>query len=300
MVLKNMPLSKRAQIFAISQLERVRHEASGFPVGVFEQPFNFSRDKLYEIFDGLNSERINASLQNKRVLKNLKTRMGRYASQVISENPEAFEKPNYPIRALELWMCTVGGGILPERRADITTIWNLFQESLPQIEEAINQLITESKANIAIFGEEGYYDKIDPAAWRSWCDFVPKPYNTELFSAVDTFGDTYVYRIFDSILAIFCKHLGQEKGEEAMLCFSLFNRGLPISERLDFDALTETYIKAQLTPEEAALSVISKTASLFKEKRNSKNLTQDQIKVADSFSLSLKKVLEAESHQKIY
>ena len=297
-----MPLSARAQILAISQLERVRLESLGFPVGVLEQPFNFSRDKLYEIFDELNTVRINSLSYNKQYKKNLKRRMGRYANQIISEIRDENEQLTYPIRALELWMCTIAGGILPERREDIIGIWSQFRESLPQVGSAINQLILDSKNISFLFEEdnnEWNYAKIDPDVWKNWCDFVPKPYIIDSFSTVDTFGDTYVYRIMDSISEIFIKHLGQEKGKEAMLYFSLFNRTLLETDELDFDAQTETYIKAQLTPEEAALSVISKTASLFKEKMNNKTLTQDQIRIADSFTLSLKKVLEAENYQKV-
>lgn len=303
LILEKMPLPARAQILAISQLERVRMESLGFPVGVLEQPFNFSRDKLYEIFNELNALRVNSLSYNKKQIKNLKRRMGRYANQIISEIREENEQLTYPIRALELWMCTIAGGILPQRRADIISIWSLFRESLPQVGDAINELILDSKNTSAIFEEdinEWDYAKIDPVIWKNWCNFVPKPYKIDSFSTVDTFGDTYVYRIMDSISGLFSKHLGQEKGEEAMLYFSLFNRTLLETGGLDFDALTETYIKAQLTPEEAALSVISKTASLFKEKKNNKNLTQDQIKIADSFALSLKKVLEAENHQKAF
>jgi len=164
-----------ARVLALAQVLRVQFAADDPALRAgLDRPSTFAKSDLFDIYVPLEDLKIKASLQLDANIANFK-RMG-------------MPMPNFAIdharvsnRALEVWMCTVGGAILPKRRGDVIEIWRSLQSATPHVRGALDQIRSVEARTSAIVGERvDMFATIDDAEWLAECRHVPAEYQNEV------------------------------------------------------------------------------------------------------------------------
>ncbi len=71
-------------------------------------------------------------------------------------------------------MCTLGAGVVPNRRDDVRKIWRHMRQAGPYLEEAIKQIIENEKLTEGVTGQQAaFFSNFDETDWRRLCDFSP-------------------------------------------------------------------------------------------------------------------------------
>lgn len=160
---------RRATILAIAQIVREEAlESSDFPRDVLDRPLDYPRDYLMNLYEKMESIRNINTLELEQTKKNMRT--------FGMELPEfAVTHAKNAARGLEVWMCTVGAGITPDRRDDVREIWHYLSGSFDSVGEAISGLrATELKtAELTGVPEAGIFSDIEQDEWVEACHFVP-------------------------------------------------------------------------------------------------------------------------------
>lgn len=168
--------SRRGMLLAIATALRLNAlENSGIPRSVLDKPLDYSRTDLLRFYSAMEDIKNLNTLQIKQTQKNME-RTG-------------MELPNFSVehakltgRGLEVWMCTVGAGIVTERRDDVREIWNMLVDSLANVETAIVELreFEQKTAMMTGIPSEGMFQDIDTDEWVEECRFFPSQFSKSL------------------------------------------------------------------------------------------------------------------------
>jgi hypothetical protein len=167
---------RQATILALAQYFRGRMlREMDVPDAMLDKPLDYSRSDLWSIYDILETLRNQNTLQLDATIKNAR-RIGMELPQFSIDHAKATS------RALEVWMATLGAGIVPDRRDDVRAIWSHLSGSLEHVEEAIIQLRTVEQRTSEMTGmpAEEMFAEINPNDWLAYCRFVPSALSSGL------------------------------------------------------------------------------------------------------------------------
>ncbi len=165
----------RAKILAIaSVLGKDLFADVEIPIDVVDRPLDYSREDLMRFYEVLEDIRNSATVQ----MEHLKKSMARFG---VNFPPFAESHVKLSNRALEVWMATVGAGIVTERRGDVREIWRLLVQSRPHLDMAINAIVEVEKKTMEITGQQGgMFSAYDRTEWKKACNFVPSQFSKTL------------------------------------------------------------------------------------------------------------------------
>ena len=159
-------LVKRATILALAQRVRVRF-AETATAEALDRPLDCRRDVLLEIF---------------RRLEGFKDRHGHTldatSSTIRGTNVELsemlVEHAGQTTRGVEVWMCTLGAGIIPHSREDVVLIWSYLTSSFSYVEQAIGNLRHVENLTREATGEaDAVLPPIADEEWKKLCTYAP-------------------------------------------------------------------------------------------------------------------------------
>lgn len=83
-------------------------------------------------------------------------------------------------RGLEVWMCILATGIVPDRTDDVREIWKLLSSSVPSLNDAISKLkkIEEMTNDATGMPTKGMYGNVSDDYWVETCQYVPGIFRT--------------------------------------------------------------------------------------------------------------------------
>ena len=155
----------RAKILAMAQLLRLSifHEAG--IEGAIDRPLDYSRDELMKLYSGLETVRNNSVVQMNALKKNMQN--------FGMELPDfSVEHAKITSRGLEVWMCTLGAGIAPNRRDDVRSIWMMLSGSLRDAPEAIANIRAVEQQTSDMTGS-GQMFALSDDEWLELCRYIP-------------------------------------------------------------------------------------------------------------------------------
>lgn len=162
---------KKAMILALAQLFRNEmFEPMSVPKDIFDNPLEYSRSDLMEFYSVLENMRNQSRAQldaNKKNMKNFGMELPNFA----------IEHVNNSNRALEIWMCTLGAGISPDKRDDVRDIWGMVFGAKETLPEAINRLRDIERQTGEMTGQTvGMFDEMDDQEWIDACNYIPSSF----------------------------------------------------------------------------------------------------------------------------
>ena len=140
---------------------------------VFDKPLDYKRDDLMSFFENLEDVRIFAESQRDQLSKSLGAAFPDFAREHATDMN----------RALEIWMVTIGVGIVPDRRDDVRKIWQILAESKPYLDDAIDEILKmEADAAVILGGSDtAIFSNLDVTDWKNKCEFMPSQLMKELY-----------------------------------------------------------------------------------------------------------------------
>jgi hypothetical protein len=167
---------KRATILALAQLLRADAlSEAGLSADVLDRPLDYCRDHLMRYYELLETWRNSNILQIEAVRANMR-RLGMILPTF------AVDHATTTGRALEIWMCTLGAGIVTERRDDVRAIWSYLSCSLNNLDQAFQNLQELEQKTAAMTGscDTSMFSTLDISDWKDLCRFVPSAFAKEL------------------------------------------------------------------------------------------------------------------------
>lgn len=163
---------KRASILALSQVLRITMFTE--QQDLLNRPFDYSRDELMQFYCALEILR-NQSTVDETALQNYMLELG-------------VELPNFTLnhfeiskRALEIWMCTLGAGILPGRRDEVRAIWGYLISATSSLQMAFSQLKNTERLMGEMSGSDiEMFSGIEETEWGEACKYIPEIFIKEL------------------------------------------------------------------------------------------------------------------------
>jgi hypothetical protein len=123
-----------AIILALSCLYRdILTEEMGVPANVLDRPSSYERGNLITFYSVLETVRNNNAAQFGQVRTFFKG-MGLPLPEFLSQHTANVG------RAIETWMCTIGGGAKPEVQEEVRLIWGGLLRSAPLLPQAMMHL----------------------------------------------------------------------------------------------------------------------------------------------------------------
>ena len=159
-------LVRRATILAMAQSVRVTCGEAGM-ADAFDCPLDRSRETLFDIFRRVEATRAQSSVALDATRSSLR--------RVDVELTEMFvEHAKMTTRGVEVWMCTLGAGIIPHSREDVVLIWSYLASSFSHVEQAIRNLRSIEKRMHEATGAAGaMLPPIADEEWKKLCTYVP-------------------------------------------------------------------------------------------------------------------------------
>lgn len=162
---------QRAEILVLAQYLRcVVLEQEGIDQSVLDKTLDFTREELIKQFEVIEHIRDQA---RSHLLMTIK-KIHRSGDQLLYSNNKHIQNT---LCALELWLCTIGAGFIPEKREDISYIWLVLTGSHCYHEQAISCMLKTQIGNLIGVPRAGKFDKLNASEWLSQCDFVPSPFD---------------------------------------------------------------------------------------------------------------------------
>ena len=92
----------------------------------------------------------------------------------------AVEQSKNANRGIEIWMCTVGAGIVPDRRDEVRQIWAMLSQGVSVAPEAMRRLeeIAKLTENATGAKASGMFEELAPDQWLAAADFVPSAFRS--------------------------------------------------------------------------------------------------------------------------
>jgi hypothetical protein len=162
---------KRATILALAQLLRGQMVAhTDFPRDVLNRPLDYPRDQLLEVYKIFETIRNQNALSINATKESLR-RVGLGLPQFSEDHAKNTG------RGIEVWMCTVGAGICPDRREDVRSIWRYLSGATPQLGDAISQLREVEYKTMEMTGSSSdQMFGLSDREWSDFCRFVPEAF----------------------------------------------------------------------------------------------------------------------------
>jgi hypothetical protein len=85
-------------------------------------------------------------------------------------------------RALEVWMVTVGAGIVVDRRDDVRDIWRMLSRSKASLDIVMDEIVAVEQKSSEMTGEQCMtFSSISRDIWKTSCDFIPTQFSKDLY-----------------------------------------------------------------------------------------------------------------------
>ena len=166
---------RQAKILALaSVLGKEFFEGCGIPDDVANRPLDYSRADLMRFYEDLEDIKISMTQQIDG-LKKMSSRMGMQFPKFAQDYAEDTR------RALEIWMVTVGAGIVIDRRDDVRDIWGMLTNSKASLDVVMDEILALEAKTAEMTGEQSMiFSLISREDWKAYCDFVPTQFSKEL------------------------------------------------------------------------------------------------------------------------
>jgi hypothetical protein len=157
-------LTKRATILALAQFLRPAFFGEGrLPDVAICHPLHHNQIDLRACYDILENNR-NGQRRNTTISRrNERALFGRDLQQFFLDHTKAVE------RGTEVWMCTIGAGIVAGRRDDVRLIWAHLTTALDGVPDAIRELRQVGER----LGADDLFAEVDTTEWIGLCKFAP-------------------------------------------------------------------------------------------------------------------------------
>jgi hypothetical protein len=182
--LENADETRRAVILALAHFLRMGLVDAEPAIQRFlDRPFDYERVLLMKVYGILEHSRNLSMGQSETTKRNYVAMRQKAASLGLSfEGPS--ELPQFAIqhfkntqRGMEIWMCTLGAGIAPDRRGDVQLIWSYLMKSMRSLPIAIEELRSVERRTAEMTGvPDGQLFSINSKEWLELCRFVPSPF----------------------------------------------------------------------------------------------------------------------------
>tara|TARA_R110002012_G_scaffold260739_2_gene442461 strand:- start:594 stop:1199 length:606 start_codon:yes stop_codon:yes gene_type:complete len=150
------------------------NEDIGIPLDVVNRPLDYSRNDLMGFYEILEDVHNNQALQRQQTKKML-VQMGMEFPEFAEENAKDANT------ALNIWMVTVGSGIVIDRRDDVRDIWRLLIDSRPFIADAITHILQIQELTAQMTGQEvEIMDEESVDIMKQLSNFCPEQFSKEL------------------------------------------------------------------------------------------------------------------------
>lgn len=156
---------QRATILAIAQWLRQSMFDDNGMANVVDRPLDYSRSELMKFYGGLENIRNQSAVEMEHTKANM-LRLGLELPQF------AIDHAKNTARGLEIWMCTLGAGICPNRREDVREIWSYLTASLDHFAVAITN-IREVERRTGEMTGAGPIFNVTYSEWFGLCEYVP-------------------------------------------------------------------------------------------------------------------------------
>jgi hypothetical protein len=158
-----------AQLFRCHMVEHI-HGAEA----MINRPADFSHYRLMLLYCRLEDQRNQLERGLARTKRNARS-LG-YSLPVFFE-----EHVRNTMRGLEVWMASVGVGVLPDRRIELFGMWQQFKISRPALPAAIEVMRTleEELCRTAPAMDYEMFGGISDADWLACCDFTPESFRPD-------------------------------------------------------------------------------------------------------------------------
>jgi hypothetical protein len=166
---------RRAMLLANAQrfrLEMLDEDKAGLAPSYFDLSRSHSRADLFKIYEVFETIRNNMNYQYEQIQKRL-ARIGVMLPAYAVEHSKNIN------RGLEVRMCTLGSGIVPDRHDDVRKIWMMLSEGLPLVPEAIRRLQEIAESMATFTGASNPTDMFDEQTipkLLAAADFVPSAF----------------------------------------------------------------------------------------------------------------------------
>ena len=174
--LESMPPSDRAYILAMATFTRIKMiqptlSELNLPEDILHQPIKNTESNLYTLYNVLEKLRNSSSFQRTQTEKNLKN-LGMPMPEYAKGHAIASE------RALEVWMCTIGLGITPNKKNDVIEIWKLLINTVDLIDDSIERIYefldkTAEDTGAMDTNTVELFTSLDKKTWKEESYFTP-------------------------------------------------------------------------------------------------------------------------------
>jgi hypothetical protein len=159
-------------ILALAQHFRgLLSQDSDFPTALIDRPFDFSRSDAMQYYEILENVRNNNTLQLDATRKNMRRVVDMELPQFMVDHTKMVG------RSVEVWMCTLGAGVAPDRRDDVRAIWSYLADAVDNLPQALARFKAIAEQVTTVTGEDTsnmfQLDLDDIETWRSLCRYTP-------------------------------------------------------------------------------------------------------------------------------
>ena len=163
---------ERAEILALAQYLRFEIlQSAGIEQTVLDNPLGYTRESLTRHFETM--ERI-------RDLARKELRVSRRVMRRSGDTLPDFSVKHIQniLSALELWMCTVGAGIVPDKKHEVDYIWCVMAGSQDCLEQAISSMrkVESQASSLSGVPHDGMFGRISNDEWLRLCNFMPSAF----------------------------------------------------------------------------------------------------------------------------
>lgn len=95
---------------------------------------NFHRTELLQVYERLEYARNKQQLSEANMRRNYRSLFREDFPQFVLEHFKIMRC------GLEVWMCTIGAGIVPKKRCEVLAIWDDLSASFDKVADAIDSL----------------------------------------------------------------------------------------------------------------------------------------------------------------
>jgi hypothetical protein len=188
-VLENADPTRRAVILALASSFRMTTLADEhIALQALDRPLDYGRNELmtfYRVLEDARNQSIAEFEAAQRSVRGAAARQHGMRFEGLTEIPEfAVKHAKNVQRSIEVWMCTLGAGIAPNRCEDVRLIWSYLMGSMGNLPVAIRELrsIERRTAEMTGMPDAEMFDDITPEQWMEFCRYVPS------FAMVDRQG----------------------------------------------------------------------------------------------------------------
>jgi len=166
---------RQAKILALSSvLGKEFFGSCGIPQDVVDRPLDYSRSDLIRFYEDLEDIKIGMTRQLD-VVKKSSSSMGLMFPKFAQDHAEDTR------RALEVWMVTVGAGIVVDRRDDVRDIWRMLSRSKASLDIVMDEIVAVEQKSSEMTGEQCMtFSSISRENWKTSCDFMPTQFSKDL------------------------------------------------------------------------------------------------------------------------